>query len=96
MNPPKCNKEDYTNFVIASPRQITATEAERVQPSSKNAPAHDAFTRLLIRLEPDAETLWLESRTQVDVDDGIMVLDDSTLDKPYSEFNALVCRVGVF
>lgn len=90
MNPPKCNAEDYINFVIASPRQITATEAERVQPESKNAPAHDAFTRLLTRLEPDADTLWAEAKTQVDVNKGILVLDDSTLDKPYSKFNALV------
>ncbi|MDQ4122359.1 MAG: IS701 family transposase, partial [Acidobacteriota bacterium] len=57
MNPPKCSQEDYINFVIASPKQLTATEAARVQPESQNAPAHDAFTRLLQRLEPDAETL---------------------------------------
>lgn len=92
MNPPKCNEEDYINFIIASPRQITATEAERVQPVSTDAPAHDAFTRLLTRLEPDAERLWSDARTQVDVDDGILVIDDSTLDKPYSKFNALVYR----
>lgn len=92
MNPPKCNEEDYINFIIASPRQITATEAEKVQPVSKDAPAHDAFTRLLTRLEPDSATLWSESKTQVDRDDGILVIDDSTLDKPYSKFNALVYR----
>lgn len=92
MNPPKCNEEDYINFVIASPRQITATEAERVQPESTNAPAHDAFTRLLTRLEPDAATLWAEAKTQIDENKGILVLDDSTLDKPYSKFNALVYR----
>lgn len=92
MNPPKCNDEDYINFIIASPRQITATEAERVQPESKDAPAHDAFTRLLTRLEPDSQTLWAEAETQIDRDDGILVLDDSTLDKPYSHFNDLVYR----
>ena len=71
---------------------MTATEAERVQPESKNAPAHDAFTRLLARLEPDAETLWQEARTQINFQSGIPVLDDSTLEKPYSERNALVYR----
>jgi len=90
MNPPKVTDADYINFIIATPRDVTATEAERVQPESKNAPAHDAFTRLLARLEPDAETLWQESRTQIDFASGILVLDDSTLEKPYSEFNALV------
>jgi len=64
MNPPKVTDEDYINFIIATPRDVTATEAERVQPESTNAPAHDAFTRLLTRLEPDPETLWQEARTQ--------------------------------
>jgi len=92
MNPPKVTEEDYINFIIATPRDVTATEAERVQPVSKKAPAHDAFTRLLQRLEPDAETLWKEAKTQIDSGRGILVLDDSTLEKPYSEFNALVYR----
>jgi hypothetical protein len=92
MNPPKVIDEDYINFIIATPRDVTATEAERVQPESKDAPAHDAFTRLLARLEPDAEMLWQEARTQIEKASGILVLDDSTLEKPYSEFNALVYR----
>jgi hypothetical protein len=92
MNPPKVTDEDYINFIIATPRDVTATEAERVQPESKDAPSHDAFTRLLQRLEPDAETLWIEAQTQIDLQSGILVLDDSTLEKPYSERNALVYR----
>jgi hypothetical protein len=92
MNPPKVTDEDYINFIIATPREVTATEAGRVQPESKDAPAHDAFSRLLSRLEPDPETLWTEAKTQIDLQNGILVLDDSTLEKPYSEFNALVYR----
>jgi putative transposase len=92
MNPPKVTDEDYINFIIATPRDVTATEAERVQPESRDAPAHDAFTRLLTRLEPDAETLWQEAEPQIDKTRGILVLDDSTLEKPYSRFNALVYR----
>jgi hypothetical protein len=92
MNPPKCTEEDYINFVIATPKQLTATEAARVQPESKDAPAHDAFTRLLTRLEPDAETLWTEAATQIEKASGVLVLDDSTLDKPFSKRNALASR----
>jgi len=92
MNPPKVTDDDYINFIIATPRDVTATEAGRVQPESKNAPAHDAFTRLLSRLEPDAESLFREARPQIDLNAGILVLDDSTLEKPYSERNALVYR----
>ncbi len=75
MNPPKCSDEDYINFVIATPKQLTATEAARVQPESKNAPAHDAFTRLLERLEPNPETLWQEAGTQIDLMSGVLGLD---------------------
>jgi hypothetical protein len=57
MNPPKCSDEDYINFVIATPRIVTATEAARVQPEAAKSPQHDAFTRLLERLEPDPDTL---------------------------------------
>ena len=92
MNPAKCSAEDYINFVIAPPRVVTATEAERVQPVSKNAAAHDAFTRLLTRLEPDSESLWEESRSQVDLNRGILILDDSTLEKPYSKSTDLAYR----
>ena len=83
MNPPKVTDEDYINFIIATPRDVTATEAGRVQPESKDAPAHDAFTRLLSRLEPDAETLRREAKSQIDFNSGIPVLDDSTLEKDW-------------
>lgn len=92
MNPPKVRDEDYINFIIATPRTVTATEAASCQPESRNAPSHDAFTRLLLRLEPDPEVLWTEAQTQIDLHRGILVLDDSTLEKPYSPFNALVYR----
>ena len=41
MNPLKVTDEDYINFINATPRDVTATEVERVQPESTNAPAHD-------------------------------------------------------
>ncbi len=47
---------------------------------------------MLQRLEPDPETLWTEAQTQIDLNTGILVLDDSTLEKPYSPFNALLYR----
>jgi putative transposase len=92
MNPPKCSDQDYINFLIATPRQVSATEAARVQPEAEEAPAHDAFTRLLHRLEPDAQTLWQEASSQVSLRQGILVIDDSTLDKPYAKKIELVVR----
>lgn len=90
MNTAKVQPEDYVQFLLGSPFQFTCTEAARVQPDEADPPAHDAFTRLLTRLEPDAEALWEEARSQVRKDDGILVLDDSTLDKPYARKMGLV------
>ncbi len=50
MNAPKCQPEDYIDFLVASPRVVSGTEAARVQPPQADPPAHDAFTRLLHRL----------------------------------------------
>ena len=92
MNSPKCQPEDYINYLVASPRVVSGTEAARVQPDQANPPAHDAFTRLLHRLEPDPATLWAEAAPQVRRGQGVLVLDDSTLDKPYARQIGLLTR----
>jgi putative transposase len=92
MRTAKCHDTDYIDFLIASPKAVTCTEAAAVQPNSRQPPAHDAFTRLLHRIEPDPETLWQEARPLVHRKGGVLVLDDSTLDKPYAEKIELVGR----
>jgi putative transposase len=92
MNPARATAENYIDFLVASPKQATATGAADCQPEGDKAPAHDAFTRLLLRLEPDAETLWREAQTQVSLNDGVLVLDDSVLDKPHAKQIELVQR----
>src|SRR6478735_3696193 len=90
MNPPRATDRDYIEFLLATPRVATATEAARVQPSRPNAPAHDAFTRLLTRLEPEPGALWDEVRPLVRRAGGVLVLDDTVLDKPYAHKMGLV------
>jgi putative transposase len=92
MNPPRCNALDYINFLLATPGVASATEAARVQPAQPTAPAHDAFTRLLHRLEPAPEALWMEAKPQVRLTEGALVLDDTVLDKPYARHIDLVGR----
>lgn len=90
MNAPRCTELDYIDYLVASPRTVTCTEAARVQPPRRDAPAHDAFSRLLYRAESDPEALWQEARPLVRRTDGALILDDSTLDKPYAEKIELV------
>src|SRR4051794_10241300 len=92
MCSPKCRDVDYIDFLVATPATFSCTEAATVQPDSPIAPAHDAFTRLLHRLEPDPETLWREAEPMVYRKRGVLVLDDSTLDKPYAKKIELVNR----
>jgi hypothetical protein len=92
MNAPRATVQGYIDFLIATPKVCSAVEAARVQPVQPLPPAHDAFSRLLLRLEPDPETLWLESCSQVQKGDGVLVIDDSTLDKPYAKAIELVGR----
>src|SRR3954465_1382530 len=89
---PKGGDADYIDFLIASPKAFCCTEAAAVQPESPDAPAHDAFTRLLHRLEPDPATLWDEARPMVHKEGGLLVLDDSTLDKHYAKKTAPASR----
>ena len=89
----KCRATNYIDFLIASPRHFSCVEAAKVQPESDPAPpAHDAFTRLLHRLEPDPATLWDEARPMVHRKGGLLVADDSTLDKPHARKIELVGR----
>ena len=90
MNPPKCDDLDYIHFLIAAQKVFTCTEAARCAPEGKNAPAHDAFTRLLSRQPPDTEALWQEAKEFVDLKKGLLILDDTTLDKPYARKMDLV------
>lgn len=84
MNPPKVDDLDYIHFLVAAQKEFTCTEAARSSPEEEDAPAHDAFTRLLQRQPPDTEALWQEAEPVLDSDDGLLILDDTTLDKPYA------------
>jgi len=92
MNAPKCTEYDYINFLVAAQQVFSAVEAARSHPESHRQVAHDAYTRLLQRLPPDSEALWAEVQACIDILKGLLVIDDTTLDKPYAHKMALVSR----
>jgi hypothetical protein len=100
INPPRCDDLDYIQFLIAAQKAFTCTEAARSQPKGGGGggrgggdpPAHDSLTRLLTRKPPDTEALWEEARSLVDKERGVLVMDDTTLDKPYAHKMGLVTR----
>lgn len=94
MNAPKVTDLDYINFLVAAPRVVSCTEAARVQPEQPRRAAHDALTRLLQRLEPDTTPLWREAEQHVDRQAGLLIADDSTLDKPYATKSNWFIAIG--
>ncbi len=90
MTNPKCQEEDYINFLIATQKAYSCTEAARVQPDKPDPASHDAILRVLYRLEPTSEYLWQEAHAFVDKSRGCLVIDDTTLDKPYASKMDLV------
>ena len=93
INPPKCIDTDYIDFLIATSNVYSCTEAARCSLSVDNAPAHDSFIRLLQRQPPDTEALWNEVKSHVKPKEGFLIIDDSTLDKPYAKEMAFVRRM---
>ena len=83
---------DYIDFLVASPRVYSCMEAARVQPEEKGMLAHDAINRFLYRVQSGPQEHWQEAQSQVRRTIGMLVLDDSTLDKPYARQIDLVYR----
>ena len=81
----KCTDLDYINFLIAASTVFSCTEASRCYSFTTNAPSHDCFTRLLQKQPSDTEPLWTEVRKFVTLKAGFLIVDDTVLDKPYSE-----------
>lgn len=85
MNKKRCTENDYIDFLIGTPKVYTCMEAARVQPIKEKAPSHDSLTRFLQREDISSEILWQEAERFVRKDEGILVIDDSILDKPYAK-----------
>ena len=73
-NQSKVNQEQFIDFLIAMPLNATAMEAHKTQPIFLFPIAHDAYTRLL----------------KVQQKSGVLILDDSVLDKPHAQKIELV------
>ena len=95
MNARRCEENDYIEFLLAAQTAFGCVEASKSQPDRMQSAAHDAYTRLLTRRPLDPEMLWNEAQTvggKALFTGGLLVLDDSTLDKPYSHKIELVTR----
>ncbi len=92
MNAAKVDELDYIHFLVAAQKVFSTVEAAKTRTGEKAAPAHDAYTRLLQRMPPDSKALWKEVEPFVEKQQSVLVIDDSTLDKPYAQKMDLVTK----
>jgi hypothetical protein len=81
----RCTLPMYMGFLMSEPTSTTCTQLSEVMNIS-----HDRVNRFLLRESYVAEDLFNESKKLLNMVGGTLSVDDSTLDKPYSQHMALV------
>jgi hypothetical protein len=78
----KCTLEHYTAFLLAEPRGAGCVRLAEVAGGEF---AHDAANRFLDREDFSGRDLFEEARPLMDLEGGTLSVDDTVLDKPYSQ-----------
>ena len=78
----RCTLEDYTAFPLAEAQSAGCVRLAEV---SGGQFAHDAANRFLNREEFSPRDLFEEMRPLIVLEDGILSVDDTVLDKPHSQ-----------
>lgn len=81
----------YTDYLIASQTQTTATGLAKILEQKSS---HDQVTRFLAKEHYPQKTYWRcikSTLRQVQHADGVIIVDDTIEEKPYTDENAIVC-----
>jgi hypothetical protein len=83
--------ELYSDYLLSSFSYTTATGLSRM---SAGEVSHDKITRFLASEEMDSRALWRLLKPlarQVEEEDGVLIIDDTIEEKPYTDESELVC-----
>ena len=83
--------ELYSDYLISSFSYTTATGLSGMLDGTVS---HDKVTRFSSSESFDAKTLWKSVKPLVrkyEQDDGVLVVDDTIIEKPYTDESELVC-----
>jgi len=81
----------YTDYLISSFGQTTATGLSKLMNGDIS---HDQVSRMLSSPKKTSKDLWCMAKPKVrkvECADGLMILDDSIEEKPYTDENEIVC-----
>jgi hypothetical protein len=87
----KTDLDLYSDYLISSFGQVSSTGLANLL---NNVISHDDVTRFLKQTDNSSKALWKVAKPlvrQIESDDGLLILDDSISEKPYTEPNGLVC-----
>jgi hypothetical protein len=81
----------YSDYLLSSFSATTATGLSRLLDDEVS---HDQVSRMLNSKQLDAKDWWLMAKPHVrsiQREDGVMTIDDSILEKPYTDENEIIC-----
>jgi hypothetical protein len=81
----------YSDYLLSSYDKTPATRLSRML---HGAISHDRITRFLAEEIPRSKNLWHMVKKhvrEIESDDGVMIIDDSIEEKPYTDENDIVC-----
>ena len=81
----------YTDYLISSFGQTTATGLSRLMNGNVS---HDQVSRMLASPKMTSKDWWLKVKPEVrkiEHPDGLMIIDDSIEEKPYTDENEIIC-----
>src|SRR5438105_7716986 len=77
----RCNEELYTLYLLSDAQYTSCTRLSEIMGSI----SHDSINRFLERERFEAVDLFNEEKNKIELIGGILSVDDSVLDKPYSD-----------
>jgi hypothetical protein len=81
----------YTDYLLSSFGQTTATGLSKM---TEGAISHDQVSRMLASPKMTSKEWWRMVKPQVrkiEQSDGVMIIDDSIVEKPYTDENEIIC-----
>lgn len=77
----KCNEEIYVSYLLSDPQYTSCTRLAQVMETI----SHDSINRFLERERFEPKDLFEEEKGKIELLGGVLSVDDSVLDKPYSD-----------
>lgn len=83
--------DTYTDYLIGSTLSTTSTRLSKIM---NDGVSHDSYSRLLNGLDYSSKELWALVKPTVrvhEMEEGLLVFDDTISEKPHTDENELVC-----